>query len=338
MARGPGNWISTEDTWYLREGYGQTRSCVNLSMLAMAAQLRVAYCEKWRDHGAPLATRAYRLSNLLSSTDSVRRRFFWRDWYARSCILLLHRNKERLEELKISFAKIECCIVPVADGSLEDAEKQRRKIKKSFQRTAYAMLKEQYQPNFVYRVREKIDRWNLEGVEAAVAATVHGNLNRLRPLVAPRVQSACLSTIWNRWTTPRRFQNRASPRNICLLGCGGQAEDSIEHYSRCRVVREVADCFLRLGRDITVDLEHFVLAPNDFRGSDDLLSCVAVLIYATYNLTNLLRAKDEGPVSKQVAHKLLKQGCRNAVMGHSDSTTLLPYRWCARDVVRRRRA
>jgi len=118
-------------------------------------------------------------------------------------------------------------------------------------------------------------------------------------------------------------------------GCGGLAEDSIEHYSRCRAVRAVADVYLRLGRNFTVDMEHFVLASEDLK-CDDSLSCVAVLVYAAYNATNLLRAKDKGPVLMNVAHELLKQFCRSAVMGHSSRTNVIDGRWCTRSATRRR--
>ena len=121
-------------------------------------------------------------------------------------------------------------------------------------------------------------------------------LSQLKFLVAPRVQSACFSTTWNRWCTPRRFQNRSSKLNVFLLGFGGLAEDSIEHYSRCRAVRAVASSFLCLGRTLTVDIDHFMLSSEVFRDSPDVLICVAVLIYATYTSTNHLRFRGAVPL------------------------------------------
>ena len=53
--------------------------------------------------------------------------------------------------------------------------------------------------------------------------------------------------------------------NVCLLGCGGLAEDSIEHYARCRAVRAVANSSLRLGRTLTIDIDHFMLSSDDLR-------------------------------------------------------------------------
>ena len=181
----------------------------------------------------------------------------------------------------------------------------------------------------------KIKRWHLPGVEAMVGSSISRNLCSLRTLVSPRVQSACFSTIWNRWCTPRRFQRRGSEDNRCLLGCGGCAEDSIEHYARCRAVRRTADSYLALGSTGTIDIEHFLLAADVLRNNDDALVCIAVLIYATYTSTNTIRAK-KNSVSHDSAFEMLKQNCRDAVMGHRGSSKVIDSRWFTGDRSRRR--
>ena len=133
-----------------------------------------------------------------------------------------------------------------------DPRKIQDRIKTNFQRIAYGNIKRLEQPVFIYRIREKIRRWHLPCVEAR--SSISRNLCSLRTLVSPRVQSACFSTIWNRWCTPRRFQKRDSGDNRCLLGCGGCAEDSIGHYARCRAVRRTADSYLALGSICTIDI------------------------------------------------------------------------------------
>ena len=190
----------------------------------------------------------------------------------------------------------------------------------------------------MYRIRDRIRRWRLPGIEAKIGEVVFQRLAELNVLVAPRVQSACFSTIWNRWCTPRRFQNRDSKSNVCLLGCGGLAVDSIEHYARCRSVRTVASDFLRWGRCLTVDIDHFMLASEALRDDPDILICVAVLIYSTYNSTNHLRFKGVVPLPFKDATELLKQNCRNSVMGHSGSAKVVDGRWCGGDMVRARRS
>ena len=125
------------------------------------------------------------------------------------------------------------------------------------------------------------------------------------------------------------------PGGICRLGCGGCAEDSIEHYAHCRAVRKTADSYLALGSICTIDLEHFLLAAEVFRVNTDALVCAAVLVYATYTTTNALRATRRS-LSQDAAYEMLKQNCRNAVMGHSGSTKVIDSRWFTVDRSRRR--
>ena len=164
-------------------------------------------------------------------------------------------------------------------------------------------------------------------MEAQVGAKVLKHLRFVRDLVAPRVQAACFSTIWNRWCTPRRFKNRKSKLNVCLLGCGGLAEDSIEHYSHCKAVRTVANTYLRLGMHFTINLEHFLLAAEDLDEIPEATICLAILIYATYTSTNAIRASGAIPLSHDTAAEMLKQNCRNAVAGHASSTRVVDRRW-----------
>eukprot|EP00973_Karenia_brevis_P009843 1331057-Karenia_brevis.AAC.1 len=57
----------------------------------------------------------------------------------------------------------------------------------------------------------------------------------------PRVMSAYLRTLWNGWTTDRRFRNVLVARGVsirpCVLGCE-QGTDALEHYLRCPVFRD----------------------------------------------------------------------------------------------------
>ena len=150
-----------------------------------------------------------------------------------------------------------------------------------------------------------MERWALSGIEAKVGSKIYKNLARLRALAAPRVQAACFSTVWNRWCSPRRYQDRGSPKNVCLLTCGGQAEDSIEHYARCSAIREVADRFLRLGHTFKIDMEHFMLSAESLRDDPESLVCVAVLVYAAYTSTNKVRMTGAIPLSHKEACELL---------------------------------
>ena len=325
IATGPGQWIIREDAWFLAEGYGQTKSCTAIHYMAQAAKFRVAHLEKWSQAGGPLRRRVYALKLNLKLTDNVQARHRWSSWYERSHIFQLQDNLDILERQGITYSSI---TTEILGGRQYDPhawdEAARDRVKANLQRCAYARIKMKGKPNFEYRLRHKLERWKLEGVEAHVAIAVHRRMNELKKLVAPRVQSAVFSTLWNRWCSPRRFQRRECKENICLLGCGGHAEDSIEHYSFCKAVRAVACTMLRLDQHFIVGKQHFLMA--DARLKDpEILTCMALLIYAAYNVTNM--ARQEGPMNAQDAIEALKQSCRNGVRGHSGSTKTLDSRY-----------
>ena len=63
----------------------------------------------------------------------------------------------------------------------------------------------------------------------------------MKSAVPPRVKAALVRTWFNGWCTGRRFQRQDCS---CIFGCS--AEDSIEHYSECRVVKDFAWRYLAL--------------------------------------------------------------------------------------------
>ena len=107
VASGPGNWIAAEDLWYFKEGLGQYKSAVSLSMLSKAAQLRVAFSEKLREYCPPLEYSANKLQHLRSDTNYVNRNFMWKDWFDRSFLQTLQANRVSLAEQGVTFSRIE---------------------------------------------------------------------------------------------------------------------------------------------------------------------------------------------------------------------------------------
>ena len=179
--------------------------------------------------------------------------------------------------------------------------------------------------------------WQLPGprievLPARVALRVEKHLQRLRTLVSPRVQAACFSTVWNRWCTARRFGQRHSVRNRCLLGCAGHAEDSLQHYFNCEALRWVAAHFLRLGH-LDICARH-LLMEHPCLDDDETLTCVAVLVYAAYFTTN--HCRNHKPVPHEGARDALQQACRNLVQGHANSARVLDCRWMQPESRRRR--
>ena len=120
-----------------------------------------------------------------------------------------------------------------------------RRIRNRFQSVFTAKLKEAAGYNAEERMRQKLRRWNLPGRPQVITARATRRIQLLPRLVPPRVAAAVISTIWNRWATARRLQIEG-PDNKCVLGCSPTAEDSLEHYACCPLIRQAARRHLRL--------------------------------------------------------------------------------------------
>ena len=169
--------------------------------------------------------------------------------------------------------------------------------KKQFQRTILERLKQINKPSFCNRIRKKLSRWDetpggLIGPPGRYSPIIHRRLTLLKTLVPPRVAAAVLRTLWNGWCSHRRFRKRAHNSNHCLLGCGGDAEDSIEHYYHCPAVQKVGEDYLRLKVCNERALNLWLL--NEYvLGIDRHLMCTALLIYGTHMATNWCRHRGD---------------------------------------------
>jgi hypothetical protein len=317
-ARGPGKtWAKPEDLWHL-QSYGQFRSFSSLRTSAWAAQVRVATLEARDSGGLNAIERSQTLDTLLVHTDYSERRWRWAEWYKRSHVAILADAVKRFKAAGLSISAIKNEIAGDAQRPWAPAVRQRIKVR--FQAVVARSLYDHGRPDALERIRKKLRRWKLPGPPARVAQRVLRNLCSLPTLVCPRVAAACFSTLWNRWTTERRFDRRGSPENRCLLGCSPTAEDSIEHYCRCPVVRSFADRFLQLRLTSENGLEYFMLAP--FSSEEKvMLTRAAVMIYATYNTINRIRYGER--CGAKTALEMLMQFGREAVRGHSASTHIV---------------
>ena len=146
----------------------------------------------------------------------------------------------------------------------------------------------------------------------------------LPKLVPPRVCAASLGTIWNRWCTHRRFQERDSPHNKCMLGCKGNAEDSIEHYCRCPVTKRILQNNLRLPPTTYANI-HTLLLCNDHIDNTDTLTSIALVQYAIYNATNHFRYNTTPDTTDRYEATLqwLREGAKN----HKHASAVLDNRW-----------
>ena len=203
-----------------------------------------------------------------------------------------------------------------------------KRIRRGFQRTAYLAALRQERYSGRERIREQMKRWKIrdegnprEAAPAFVASRVERHVKDLANLVAPRVHAAAISTIFNRWTTARRFQKRGCISNQCWLVCDAGCEDSIEHSARCSVLQEFGKKVLDMGTS-----EHhiglFTLAASTCNDAV-VLTKVALLLDSAYTVTNSNRAKGVRPITKKYSMDALKQASIRAVAGYLRSTRLL---------------
>ncbi len=122
--------------------------------------------------------------------------------------------------------------------------------------------------------------------------------------------AAVFGTAYNRWCTARRFQRREDRSNVCQLGCCLAAEDSLEHYSRCRVFR---DChWEELGIDAEWMLPEWLGVVESTR-PERMVVLWAVGAYAAYVTTNM--ARHTGGLKEEDAKSAFRQAVTEAVAG-----------------------
>ena len=164
-----------------------------------------------------------------------------------------------------------------------------------------------------------------------MAARCAGALDRLRALVAPCVTAAVLRTMWNGWSTRRRFQQGWAP---CVLGCSSphdDVQDSIEHYAHCPIILDMSRRYLNVPPLIGAARKggFIVLGLQAGQISDDTLARRAVLAYAAYRTVHTLRERCRLPPLDQarLAGEMLRQMAREAARHHPGTVRLLDAAW-----------
>ena len=152
---------------------------------------------------------------------------------------------------------------------IRNAQPQRK-----FQKAAYNHLLQLQPGNAEFRIRHKLERWQLTD---SVSLAARRGVSRLR------IASVLFSTLWNSWCACRRFHSQGP----CLFGCGPLAQDSIEHYARCLVQVSFARSQLLLPHQHTGNLQSFMLL--DANLSSDMQTMLLLNLYATYTARNILQ-------------------------------------------------
>ena len=315
MAPGPGNWILRPDLEYLSECYGQSLSFYGVQTTAWSAQVRVTRMEAASSGGLRVHSRAKELRQLLNTAEYMGRRRVWQQWYDQSHVFVLESASRRFDSLDTTTFDFR--------HSCDATKKLGQKKGVSFQKSVRKHILKRNAPDAEERMRSKLARWHLPTLPRLAAGRALDNLTRLRLLVPPRVSAAVLGTMWNRWTTARRFQSCGR----CTLGCSPTAADSIEHYSRCQVVQTIAAKYLGLRITGSSFLPLLTLTANELRAEPKAsrLARAAVLAYATYRTTQTARVS--GGLSMERASECMSQYIKEAVRGNARSTRLVEKWW-----------
>ena len=218
FAPGPGNWVTPNDLFNLKASFGFPFAFQSAAMMALAAKLRVYKyeCFKINDRASALQ---------LDILVGPYRRPSWQAWYRKSMVLQVQSDLETAKKWGVAIDNVDKHInkqVPSADL---------RRRKHLSQRASYDVLLKVIGFDSEDQIMTKINRRKCPDPAGRVARRAENRLQSAFSLVSPRVAIVFFGTLWNRWCTARRFQEEGA----CIFGCPGEAQDSIEHYTRCPV-------------------------------------------------------------------------------------------------------
>ena len=322
-AAGPYSWAMPEDLSRLADHYGQSANFRDLETTAIAAKVRVATFENNQHGGLHVTSRARALRQAVAASTKLGRRALWHAWIQQNPLFTLQQAVQQVTQQGFSPHNIMQGLAGQADRPWNQPTLKR--IRARFQSTLTTRLRQASEYNPAFRMRHKMQRWQLPGPPAVMATRVLRRLNALKPLAAPRVSAAVLSTLWNRWTTGCRFQRQ----DICFLGCSPTAADSIEHYACCPIIRTAAQRFLGLHmRPWLHALCDFMLAtgpPSTPRPSRACLTRSAILLYAAHTTTNA--AGHRAPRTGAEALAMMQQAIAEGVRDHPRSQRIMAEPW-----------
>ena len=201
---GPGNWCNREDLHHMAANFGQARSLPSLSHTCMAAQKRVFIWEDRMQGGLNINTKYDHLQTAIRDTNHLDRFVVWNDWYLTGPVATLHGNSAKLDHMGLTSQKIMQLVG--WESIVPDAwAKGVRKVRKHTQKVICKAIRTNDLPDAIGRVRHKLARWNLSGLPRVTAMRTTRMLKNLGRLVPPRVSAAVWKSMWNGWTTHRRF-------------------------------------------------------------------------------------------------------------------------------------
>lgn len=222
FASGPGNWWQKNDLFLLREVYGMPFDFPSLEILALSAKLRICYT---------LAPDAEQRLRRLQDVDYFLPPLFAKSWHATNFYkVLMDAQKEAEKKYGISLREEVSCLLCCCPAH---SRSRHRWVAKRIQRHLCEKMLKRLAVNHhaEHRLGNRLTRWKLAepmGILTRRALQILHYLGRKAP---PRIAAQYWRMLCNGWCTGRRFQRKDSR---CVFGC--DAQDSLEHYCRCRVI------------------------------------------------------------------------------------------------------
>ena len=330
VAPGPFAWASPQDLWHLEQHFGMPKSLSSLATLAAAAKLRLVSNDNLQEGGMRLSAMTAKVKEAHLRLEFPLRTAWLEQWRQDAIPTVLEENRT---ELRARGIRAEDLLQQLRDKARagKTAEEAEQLARSRLQREARIRIQAQDGYNPLDRIRHKLERWKLDGLPRRTGEKFSMSLKQIGRLVPPRVVAAVFGTAWNRWCTARRFQKRNSQLNMCKLGCGGNAEDSIEHYSRCRVLRSAHDTELGIR---TSWLLPFWLGVQDGCLQDVWLARGALGAYSALRVTNA--ARQAGGWHPDTTRRAFQQAMLEGAAGHKKLAAHLPTFGAAAGSKRRR--
>ena len=325
-APGPYRWNMPNDKHRLKDNFGHAANFRDREHTAYAAKVRVAQNENASHGGLKIRERACRLRHIINSSNRMDRRNLWDPWLKTDPLFVIQEARQYVDSkgLRLRPSSIRQTIAGNAGQPWSPAVL--RRIRNRFQSTITTKLRQSdpYDPQ--HRVRHKLARWRLPDRPATNADRVLRRLQAIRTSVSPRVAAAVLRTIWNGWTTKRRFQREGS---ACFPGCSPNAVDCIEHYACCAIVRRAARQHLRIQlRDWPYALTDFLMAtgpPSAPHPTEGYIARSAIFLYAAYSATNAARHRP--PADSNGSSAMLHQAIHEAARDNPTTLQILQRMW-----------
>ena len=237
----------------------------------------------------------------------------WQNWYSSSFVVVISRAVDSLRTMGIDVTQ-DMNALKAAKLHMGE-EVAMRYARKQIQKVVYAKIVSGgvYQ-SLSTRLRHKLDRWQFtEEVHGIGCRRIERHLPNMGKVVAPRVLSSGLRTLYNGWCTARRFQSTGT----CKLGCKWDGTDSLEHYAICPKVTR-----LRRALGLPESFHSLLGFMNGIGGVEDSHRALNwLVVFAVYSSVNTLR--HSGPLSADQVHHMMMEFCKIGASSHKYSLRVL---------------